>query len=94
MQQSSPVFRDIIDGRRNITNQHLERFGRSLDLMMMSFLLGHGHFGPIQDDDERRRAYERIAAAQRMHSARLLKVRAAIHPSMGVSCHSRVGTAP
>ena len=76
MQQSSPCFlRDIIDGRRNITNQHLERFEKTLGLDddEFSFFIDMVTLDQSKDDDERRRAYERIAAAQRMHSARLLE---------------------
>ena len=76
MQQSSPSFlRDIIDGRRNITNQHLERFEKTLGLDddEFAFFIDMVTLDQSKDDDERRRAYERIAAAQRMHSARLLE---------------------
>ncbi|MEC8379019.1 MAG: TIGR02147 family protein [Myxococcota bacterium] len=76
MQQSSPSFlRDIIDGRRNITIQHLDRFEKTLTLDEdeFSFFVDMVTLDQSKDDDERRRAYERIASAQRKHSARLLE---------------------
>jgi uncharacterized protein (TIGR02147 family) len=76
MQQSSPSFlRDIIDGRRNITLGNLLLFEKALNIDKESF----HYFTDLvtldqsKDDEERRRAYERIAASQRKHSARVLE---------------------
>jgi uncharacterized protein (TIGR02147 family) len=76
MQQSSPSFlRDIIDGRRNITNSHFERFEKALALDEESFdyFINMVTLDQSKEDEERHRAYERIAAAQRKHSARVLE---------------------
>lgn len=76
MQQSSPSFlRDIIDGRRNITTSHFERFEKALALDDEGFeyFINMVILDQSKEDEERHRAYERIAAAQRKHSARVLE---------------------
>lgn len=76
MQQSSPSYlRDVIDGRRNVTPSHIERFEKALAIDSESFeyFVNLVTLEQSKDDDERHRAYERIAAAQRKNSARVLE---------------------
>jgi len=73
MSQKSPSFlKDIIDGRRNITADQQDDFWRVLTLNKKegAFFSDLVTLDQSKDDDKRKRAFERIAAARRVYGAR------------------------
>ena len=73
MSQKSPSFlKDIIEGRRNITADQQDDFCRVLGLTKMQsiFFIDLVVLNQSKDDEEKKRAFERLATARRLQGAR------------------------